>query len=152
MCPHFFPLLLSFYPIFETLFTIYRRLFISKKHPGMPDAAHLHQLIYRRIVRWAVGSEHDYHKTQRNALTSPYLWLLSSLAVVPAVLFWNNLFMCLAFILIFSLLYAWIYFLIVKRRYPSWLVLRDTNKDRVKPDAGAQSRSKSIWVAKRSNS
>lgn len=129
----FFPLLLSFYPIFETLFTIYRRMFISKKHPGMPDAAHLHQLIYRRIVRWAVGSEHDFHKTQRNAFTSPYLWLLSSLAVVPAVLFWNNRFMCLAFILVFSLSYAWIYLLIVKRRYPSWLVLRDPASERRKP-------------------
>jgi UDP-N-acetylmuramyl pentapeptide phosphotransferase/UDP-N-acetylglucosamine-1-phosphate transferase len=41
-----FPLLLCLYPIFETLFTIYRRVILKRVHPGMPDASHLHQLIY----------------------------------------------------------------------------------------------------------
>jgi UDP-GlcNAc:undecaprenyl-phosphate GlcNAc-1-phosphate transferase len=48
--------MLSFYQIFETLVTIFRRVIIGKRHPGLPDAAHQHQLIYRRVVRWAVGS------------------------------------------------------------------------------------------------
>lgn len=85
-----FPLLLALYPIFETVFTIFRRVVIGKTHPGLPDAAHLHQLIYRRVVRWAVGDDCVKKKTQRNALTSPYLWIMASLTVVPAVLFWNN--------------------------------------------------------------
>lgn len=122
-----FPLLLSFYPIFETLFTMYRRIVIGKRHPGLPDAAHLHQLIYRRIVRWAIGSDNEADKTRRNALTSPYLWFLSSLAVGPAVLFWDNTTMCVLSVVIFALIYAVIYQRIVRRRYPSWLVLRKKN-------------------------
>lgn len=73
-----FPVLLCFYPIFETLFTIYRRVVISRAHPGMPDASHLHQIIYKRVVRWAVGSSAPVDKMIRNALTAPYLWVLTS--------------------------------------------------------------------------
>ena len=40
-----FPLLLCFYPIFETFFTIFRRYFIRRMSPGLPDSFHLHQLI-----------------------------------------------------------------------------------------------------------
>lgn len=46
-----FLLLLCFYPIFETLFTIYHRVVLKGVHPGMPDTSHLHQLIYMRVVR-----------------------------------------------------------------------------------------------------
>jgi len=52
-----FPLLLVFYPVFETIFTIYRRVIIRKSSPGLPDAVHMHQMIYMRLVRWAVGSK-----------------------------------------------------------------------------------------------
>ena len=49
-----FPLLLCFYPIFETFFTIFRRYFIKKTNPGLPDSLHLHQLIFKRVLRWKV--------------------------------------------------------------------------------------------------
>ena len=35
----------------------------------MPDASHLHQLIYKCLVRWSVHSDSAYSKVQRNALT-----------------------------------------------------------------------------------
>lgn len=82
-----FPLLLCCYPIFETIFTIYRRVFLKKTYPGMPDASLLHQLIYKRMVRWSIGSDDAWSAVQRNSLTSPYLWLLCLMAVIPAVLF-----------------------------------------------------------------
>lgn len=116
-----FPLLLSFYPIFETLFTIFRRMVIGRSHPGLPDAAHLHQLIYRRLVRWAVGSQCPRQKTQRNALTSPYLWVMSTLAVVPATLFWQYTAMLQACALLFIGCYVWLYWTIYEARFPKWL-------------------------------
>ena len=119
-----FPLLLSFYPIFETLFTIFRRRVVSKKSPGMPDAAHLHQLIYRRLVRWAVGSSMVHDQTLRNALTAPYLWVLSSLAVIPAILFWQNTYLLAAFTLIFAAIYSYIYWRIIRRKFPSWWTIK----------------------------
>ena len=51
-----FPLLLCIYPVFETLFSIYRRRLLRAMPPGMPDGIHLHSLIYRRVMRWAAGA------------------------------------------------------------------------------------------------
>ena len=116
-----FPLMLSFYPIFETLFTIFRRVVIGKRHPGLPDAAHLHQLIYRRVVRWAVGSDCHKQKTHRNALTSPYLWVMSSFAVIPATIFWQSSLVLQLFALLFAATYLLIYRSIYQARFPKWL-------------------------------
>lgn len=120
-----FPLLLCFYPIFETLFSIYRRVIIKKSHPGMPDASHLHQLIYRRVVRWSTGDAQDYLRVQRNALTSPYLWVLCLLAVIPALLFWRSHLLLKLFALIFSISYIWIYWSIVRFRTPEFLIINN---------------------------
>ena len=119
-----FPLLLSFYPIFETVFTIFRRVVIGKTHPGLPDAAHLHQLIYSRVVRWAIGDDCLKKKTQRNALTSPYLWIMASFAVIPAVLFWDSTLALQAVAFLFASFYIWVYREIYKRRFPSWLTIK----------------------------
>lgn len=123
-----FPLMLSFYPIFETLFTIYRRVIISKRHPGLPDAAHLHQLIYRRVVRWAVGSDCKKHKAHRNALTSPFLWLMSSFAVIPATIFWQSSWLLQLFALLFAATYLLIYRSIKQARFPKWLSIQQKRK------------------------
>ena len=118
-----FPLLLCIYPIFETLFTIYRRVFITKSHPGMPDASHLHHFIYKRLVRWSVHSDSAYLKVQRNALTSPYLWILCLLAVIPAVLFWRYHLILKFFTIIFAISYVWLYWSIVRFKFPKYLII-----------------------------
>jgi UDP-N-acetylmuramyl pentapeptide phosphotransferase/UDP-N-acetylglucosamine-1-phosphate transferase len=112
------------YPVFETLFSIYRRKFLQGRAVGSPDAMHLHQMIYRRVVRWMVGSREARHLTQRNSLTSPYLWLLCSFSVVPAMLFWNNTWVLLMFVVFFVASYIYLYRLIVRFRTPRWLTLR----------------------------
>ena len=119
-----FPLLLCFYPIFETLFTIYRRVVLKRSHPGMPDASHLHQLIYMRVVRWCVGSGSVDLQTQRNSLTSPYLWVLTALTVMPAILFWRYHLALKIFALLFAIFYIWLYWRIVLFRSPEWLSVR----------------------------
>lgn len=116
-----FPLLLCFYPIFETLFTIYRRVVLKRIHPGMPDASHLHQLIYMRIVRFSVGGEGGLLTTQRNAMTSPYLWVLAALSVIPAILFWRYHLALKIFAALFAATYIWIYWRIVRFKTPAWL-------------------------------
>lgn len=118
-----FPLLLCFYPIFETLFTIYRRVFVLRTHPGMPDAAHLHQIIYKRLVRWAVGSSMPEDRLIRNALTAPYLWVLTSVTVIPAVLFWRYAWVLQAFALFFAVGYVLLYRMIVRFKTPAWLTM-----------------------------
>lgn len=119
-----FPLLLCFYPIFETLFTIYRRVVLKRVHPGMPDASHLHQLIYMRIVRWAIAGNDDETKTQQNAMTSPYLWVLALLSVIPAVLFWRYHMVLKGFAALFAISYVWFYWSIVRFKVPNWISMK----------------------------
>lgn len=123
-----FPLLLSFYPIFETIFSMYRKKVKRGISPGVPDGLHLHMLIYKRVVRWAVGTDCVKQKTTRNALTSPYLWVLSSFAVIPAVLFWDSTSALIGFTLLFGASYVYVYRKIVHAKVPIWITLRKAPK------------------------
>lgn len=123
-----FPLLLSFYPIFETVFSMYRKKIKRGMSPGVPDGLHLHMLIYKRVVRWDVGTDCVKQKTTRNALTSPYLWVLSSFAVIPAMFFWDNTIALFGFALLFAIGYVQIYRRIVHLKVPIWLTLRRAPK------------------------
>ena len=115
--------LLLIYPVFETLFSVYRRLFLRGKSPGMPDGIHLHSLIFRRLVLWAVGRKDARALTHSNALTSPYLWLLSLMAVIPATLFWRHTWLLMVFCLLFVFSYVWLYARIVRFKAARWMIL-----------------------------
>lgn len=125
-----FPLLVCIYPVFETLFSIYRRRFLRAVPPTMPDGIHLHSLIYRRMIRWAVGDQSAKAMTRRNSMTSPYLWCLCMLSVVPAVLFWDNTAVLAVFLLLFAATYVALYWRIVRFRAPRWLILPGGTRQR----------------------
>lgn len=118
----FFPLLVCIYPIFETLFSIYRRWFLRSMPPSMPDGIHLHSLIYRRVLRWALGGQSARELTRSNSMASPYLWLLCMLSIVPAVLFWNNTPALAVFLMLFVASYLVLYWRIVRFKAPRWMV------------------------------
>jgi UDP-N-acetylmuramyl pentapeptide phosphotransferase/UDP-N-acetylglucosamine-1-phosphate transferase len=119
--------LLLIYPAFETLFSAYRRMFIRGKSPTMPDGIHLHSLIFRRIVQWAVGRKEARALMRRNSMTSPYLWMLSLMAVVPATLFWQYTWVLMCFCLLFVGSYIWLYLRIIRFKSPRWMILRKKN-------------------------
>ncbi len=117
-----FSLLINAYPIFETLFTIWRRRVHQGKNPGLPDGAHFHSLIYRRLIRWAEVNElKESISYSKNARTSPYLWLLSSMATLPAIIWWDITWVLQCFALLFCVSYVWIYNAIVKFKTPAIL-------------------------------
>ncbi|MPS27830.1 glycosyltransferase [Pigmentiphaga sp.] len=118
-----YPALLFIYPIFETLFSIYRKKYLRGMSPSMPDGVHLHMLIYKRVIRWAIGTRNARLLTQRNAVTSPYLWALSLVAIVPATVFWDRGVVLMLFLATFIAVYTWLYTAIVRFRTPRWLVL-----------------------------
>jgi UDP-N-acetylmuramyl pentapeptide phosphotransferase/UDP-N-acetylglucosamine-1-phosphate transferase len=115
-----FPMLLLIYPVWETLFSIYRKL-ARGQSPGMADALHFHQLIFRRIVRVAFADDEARQLLARNNRTSPYLWIFAALTVVPAVLFWNNTLVLIAFCVLFAATYVAAYLMIVRFKVPRWL-------------------------------
>jgi UDP-N-acetylmuramyl pentapeptide phosphotransferase/UDP-N-acetylglucosamine-1-phosphate transferase len=115
--------LLLIYPAFETIFSAYRRMFVRGKSPTLPDGIHLHSLIFRRIVQWTVGPREARSLMKRNARTSPYLWLFSLLAVIPATVFWESSGALMFFCLLFIISYLWLYGRIVRFKSPRWLFL-----------------------------
>jgi UDP-N-acetylmuramyl pentapeptide phosphotransferase/UDP-N-acetylglucosamine-1-phosphate transferase len=119
--------LLLIYPTFETVFSAYRRMFVRGKSPAMPDGIHLHSLIFRRIVQWTVGRKEARALMKRNARTSPYLWLFSLTAVIPATVFWRNTGILIFFCLLFIISYVWLYARIVRFKSPRWLIWNKKN-------------------------
>ena len=119
-----FPLLMCAYPIFETLFSIYRRRVVRGVAAIAPDGIHLHTLIHRRIIRAAFRVDFDRRQIARNSMTSPYLWALCLLSVIPSVLWWDNSAVLTAFILLFMASYVLLYCRILKFKTPKWLMIR----------------------------
>jgi UDP-N-acetylmuramyl pentapeptide phosphotransferase/UDP-N-acetylglucosamine-1-phosphate transferase len=119
------PLLLCAYPIFETIFTIYRRKVVRGVATGLPDGIHLHTLIHRRLIRWTMADNLERRRlTRRNSMTSPYLWLLCLSSVIPSLLWWNSTVVLSCFLLGFVVLYVWLYARIVRFKTPKWLIFR----------------------------
>jgi len=119
-----FALMVCIYPVFETVFSIYRRRFIRAAPPGEPDGIHLHSLVYRRVMRWAVGARDARMMTRRNSMTAPYLWMLCTTSLAPALLFWNSTPMLAICIVLFGVAYVALYWRIVRFKTPRWLVFR----------------------------
>lgn len=119
-----FPLLLCAYPVIETVFSMYRRKVVRGRPMGMPDGVHLHSLVYRRLMRWAIGSQDARVLTRRNSMTAPYLWVVCSAAAIPAVIWWDDTAVLAVLLLLFLVAYVSMYWMIVRFRTPRWLVLR----------------------------
>ncbi|MEO8248778.1 MAG: hypothetical protein ABI589_05355, partial [Burkholderiales bacterium] len=118
-----FPVLLLIYPVWETLFSIYRKASRGVS-PGVADALHFHQLIFRRLVRRVLDEDEARMLLMRNNRTSPYLWGFTLLTVAPAVLFWRNTTVLMLFTMLFVVTYTWIYISIIRFRVPRWLGVR----------------------------
>ena len=118
-----FALLLCFYPVFETLFTIYRRLLVRRVSPGLADGVHLHHFIHKRIVRLMLSSKHKAKPVLTNSLTAPYLWGFCSIIAIPAVIWWQNTLVLQGFCLLFAVGYIVVYRQIAYFKTPRWLKL-----------------------------
>jgi UDP-N-acetylmuramyl pentapeptide phosphotransferase/UDP-N-acetylglucosamine-1-phosphate transferase len=122
------PLLLVAYPVFETLFTMYRRRLVQRRPMTEPDGIHLHTLIFRRLKRDAVDARGVRDTTRANSGTSPYLWLLNAVAVVPATIWWNNTRVLALALLAFMAVYVHFYWRIVRFRSPKWMDTRPSRR------------------------
>lgn len=115
-----FPMLLLIYPVWETVFSIYRKV-ARGESPGLADALHFHQLIYRRLVRGVFHKDQARQMLKRNNRTSPYLWAFTILTVIPAVLFWNRTGILMFFCAVSVVTYIWGYLTIVRFKVPRWM-------------------------------
>ena len=89
------------HPIFDSLFSIYRRRIIKNRSPFEPDRAHLHSLVYKRVTR-------------NNPMTSVYIWILVLTVNVIAFPFRSNSQALIFIFLLFMSTYIYIYRRIVR--------------------------------------
>jgi UDP-N-acetylmuramyl pentapeptide phosphotransferase/UDP-N-acetylglucosamine-1-phosphate transferase len=117
-----FPLVLLWYPIWETLYSMYRRK-LRGRSSGSADALHLHSLVYRRIVRWK-GTANATDRIARNSLASLCLWTLPLIGLAIALAFWDRAVILQACAIAFAGVYVVIYRRIVRFKVPPWAVVR----------------------------
>jgi UDP-GlcNAc:undecaprenyl-phosphate/decaprenyl-phosphate GlcNAc-1-phosphate transferase len=117
--PWFIMLLFS-YPVSETLFSMYRK-WVRGQSASMADSMHFHQLVYKRIVRGVFHDDETRQLLTRNNRTSPYMWAMCALTVVPAVLFWNKTLVLMVFCSLFVITYVGAYLMIVRFKVPRWI-------------------------------
>ncbi len=118
-------LLIVIYPVWETLFSMFRRA--SKggfTQIGRADALHLHHLVFRRLVKSSGCEGGQRASVLRNAMTTPYLLVLVFLSMIPAVIFAHQPMILVGFCLLFAVGYSLCYRMIVRLRVPRWLVIR----------------------------
>lgn len=81
-----FPLLLVLYPVWETLFSVYRRRVLRGRPASTADKLHMHTLFYKRVK--PPGASRT--RRTRNSDASVAMILFSAGSAIPAVLWWSD--------------------------------------------------------------
>ena len=98
-----FILLIFMYPMYELLYSIYRRKVIYGTDASQPDANHLHTLVYRKLISC---DRLKNNKVICNSMVSPFMWLLSLVGIVPAVIWFDNQTMLIIWVFVFMFIYT----------------------------------------------
>jgi UDP-GlcNAc:undecaprenyl-phosphate GlcNAc-1-phosphate transferase len=118
-----FPLVLLAYPVWETLFSMYRRKL--RGHPACrADALHLHTLVYRRVVRWKGPRASLEDRVVRNSLACVRLLSIPMATTAVALASWDRSLLLQGAALGFAVVYVVVYRRIVQFRVPARLVWR----------------------------
>ena len=100
------PLLFLIYPVFETLFSIYRKKILNGHSPGLPDSQHLHMLIYNYVVP---REARELGALERNNRVAKYLLAPAAIFSTIGILFWTSTSVLVVFSILFCLCYIAIY-------------------------------------------
>jgi UDP-N-acetylmuramyl pentapeptide phosphotransferase/UDP-N-acetylglucosamine-1-phosphate transferase len=103
-----FPLLLVLYPVWETLFSAYRRRILRGRPASIADKLHMHTLFYKRVKHPADGGQ---TRSRRNSDASVSMLLFACGSAVPAVLWWEEG----TFLLTAAFAYVLVYLMIYRR-------------------------------------
>jgi len=78
------------YPVFEVIFSFYRKKLVRKRSPFLPDRVHFHMLIYNRLLKHSPIVKRSKLGNYRNPLTSIVIWFLYLPFVVSTTIFYKN--------------------------------------------------------------
>ena len=111
---NWFVLLIFIYPMYELLYSIYRRKIIHKTDVSQPDANHLHSLVYQKLISCKFFKQ---NKVICNSMVSPVIWLLSLIGIVPAIIWFDDQTMLIISAFMFMFIYTIIYKYISSDRF-----------------------------------
>lgn len=119
-----FAAVLLVYPVWETLFSMYRKKFLRGQSPMQPDGIHLHMLLYKRLVRTNQGRPSGHTKVMMNSATTLYSLSMSVGTAVLAMALWTSSLALLGVFMAFIVGYVWLYFSLVRFRAHRQLSMR----------------------------
>lgn len=115
-----FSIILNFLPIFETIFSIYRRRIYKNRNPSLADRLHLHTLVYRRMV--SKNTINKPYSISSNAKASTLVWIFGILQAILASIFWNNTPALLICFIAFGIFYIFLYKALVRFKLKTFLI------------------------------
>ena len=106
--PFFFCVLL-FYLFFEVFFSFFRKIFVVRQSPLLPDNQHLHMLLYKLLLK------KNKTKLNSNYTVSLYINLIYLLLIIPGIIFMNNGLFCRYYFFSLLIVYVLFYKMLYKR-------------------------------------
>lgn len=126
-------LLILFWPVTDTAFTIFRRL-IYRHAVGQPDRFHFHHIVVRVVSRLAKGR---LSHTMKNSIASLIIYPLLFVPAILGVIFWNKpafaLVALLTCLTIFMASYIIILDLLAARKLRSRATMFELQLQKMKP-------------------
>jgi UDP-N-acetylmuramyl pentapeptide phosphotransferase/UDP-N-acetylglucosamine-1-phosphate transferase len=118
------PVVAGMLPLIETLFSIYRRMFLKDYPVNHPDALHLHTLIYKRLLFNPIFNNLQEKKNVLNGRVALFFW-------VPAIFFSSagsalleSTSGQLILMLTYLAMYVWLYRKLVRFSVPNFMKFR----------------------------
>lgn len=111
-----FAAVLLVYPVWELLFSSYRRRILRGTPAMRPDASHLHTLVHKRLVRSHLAENMPGRKILMNSATTLYMLVPGICVTCLALAFWSNTLALVAVFFSFITAYLLVYFSLVRFR------------------------------------
>lgn len=109
------PVLIGAYPMIETLFTIYRRKIMTRQSAFLPDALHLHTLLFKRLIsKPAIFFSTEDLLNKQNSKVAIYIWGFVGVDCLISIIFFENTKILLLAIILSFIIYVIIYFSLLK--------------------------------------
>jgi len=106
--PFFFCILLI-YLFFEVFFSFFRKIFVVRQSPLLPDDKHLHMNLYKFLLR------KNKSKLNSNYKVSIYINTIYLLLITPAVIFMHDGLFCRYYFFVLLIVYIYFYKILSKR-------------------------------------
>jgi UDP-N-acetylmuramyl pentapeptide phosphotransferase/UDP-N-acetylglucosamine-1-phosphate transferase len=105
-------LLSVMYPVWETVYSMYRRHVVNKVSSGQPDMNHLHHLVFCRLIGQRMTDQRP--AWMRHGLSSGFIWLLVVGCQLMAMAGASNTPLMIFGVVLFILTYQFTYTLIAR--------------------------------------